>query len=200
VRRHGRRKSISDQKKRAKFSEFPPEHSMDGRKKGKLNAPEREGSPQNSQDGRPPPTANRSETPPKEKSATAASPQLPGKKIWPGKPNSSEKKYPDREIIKDVGSGLDSKRKGFNTILDEGIRGYIEEIVVTRKDRFCRFNFEVFEGIIQRFSHGRIAVLNQKKTSPEEELVEDLLSVVTVFSARLRGPRSHAHQKRITKL
>jgi len=107
------------------------------------------------------------------------------------------KKYPDHEIIKDVGSGLNSKRKGFNTILDEGIRGNIEEIVVTHKDRFCRFNFEVFEGIIRRFSHGRIVVLNQKKTSPEEELVDDLLSVVTVFSARLHGLRSHAIKREL---
>ena len=108
-----------------------------------------------------------------------------------------ERKYPDYEIIKDIGSGLNSKRKGFNSILDAGIKGTIEEIVVTHKDRFCRFNFEIFEGIIQRHSNGRIVVLNQKKTSPEEELVEDLLSIITVFSARLHGLRSHAIKREL---
>ena len=107
------------------------------------------------------------------------------------------KKYPEYEIIKDIGSGLNSKRKGFNSILDAGIKGFVEEIVVTHKDRFCRFNFEVFEGIIQRHSNGRIVVLNQKKTSPEEELVEDLLSIVTVFSARLHRLRSHAIKREL---
>ena len=108
-----------------------------------------------------------------------------------------KRKYPDYEIIKDIGSGLNSKRKGFNAILDAGIKGTVEEIVVTHKDRFCRFNFDVFEGIIKRFSNGRIVVLNRKRSSPEEELVEDLLAIVTVFSARLHGLRSHSLKREL---
>lgn len=111
--------------------------------------------------------------------------------------NFFQRKYPNHEIVRDIGSGLNSKRKGFNSILDDAIRGNVEEIVVTHKDRFCRFNFDIFEGIINRFSNGKILVLNKKNSSPEEELVEDLLSIVTVFSARLHGLRSHSLKREL---
>lgn len=108
-----------------------------------------------------------------------------------------EDQYPGYEIVKDIGSGLSSKRKGFNSILDSGIKGEIQEIVVTHKDRFCRFNFDLFEGIIQRYSQGKIVVLDKTETSPEQELVNDLLSIITVFSGRLYGLRSKSLKSRI---
>ena len=108
-----------------------------------------------------------------------------------------EQNYPNHEIIKDIGSGLSSKRKGFNSILDAGIKGDLKEVVVTYRDRFCRFNFDLFEGIIQKYSQGKIVVLNQPETSPEQELVSDLLSIITVFSGRLHGLRSSSLKKRI---
>jgi predicted site-specific integrase-resolvase len=99
-------------------------------------------------------------------------------------------KYPEYEIIKDIGSGINFKRKGFKTILDDAIKGNIKEVVVTHKDRLCRFGFELIEGIIQEYSQGQILVLNKKETSPHEELVNDLISIITVFSSRLYGLRS----------
>lgn len=102
--------------------------------------------------------------------------------------------YPNHEIIKDIGSGLNFKRKGFNSILDSGKRGDIEEIVVTHKDRLCRFGFELVERII---GEGKILVLNNEQTSPQEELVKDLISIITVFSSRLYGLRSHTLKKQI---
>lgn len=99
--------------------------------------------------------------------------------------------YPTHEIIRDIGSGLNSKRKGFLSLLDASIEGDIQEIVVTHKDRLCRFDFELFERIVTRYSHGKIVVLDKTETSPEEELTKDLLSIITVFSARLHGLRSH---------
>lgn len=99
-------------------------------------------------------------------------------------------KYPEHEIIKDVGSGINFKRKGFKTILDEAIKGNIGEVVVTHKDRLCRFGFELIEGIILEQSKGKILVLDKKETSPREELVNDLISIITVFSSRLYGLRS----------
>jgi predicted site-specific integrase-resolvase len=106
-------------------------------------------------------------------------------------------KFPNHIIIKDIGSGLNFKRKGFNSILDFAIKGDIQEVVVTHKDRLCRFGFELIERIITEYSNGKIVVLNQKKTSPEKELVDDLISVVTVFSSRLYGLRSHSIKKQI---
>ena len=100
-------------------------------------------------------------------------------------------KYPDHEIVRDIGSGINFKRKGFNGILDSAKNGDIEEIVVTYKDRLCRFGFELIERIVSEWSEGRIMVLNKKETSPEEELVDDLVSIITIFSSRLHGLRSH---------
>ena len=105
--------------------------------------------------------------------------------------------YPGYEIIKDIGSGLNSKRKGFNSILDSGIKGDLEEVVVTHRDRFCRFDFDIFERIIQEYSGGKIVVLDKTETSPEKELVNDLLSIITVFSARVHGLRSGGIKKKI---
>jgi predicted site-specific integrase-resolvase len=106
-------------------------------------------------------------------------------------------KYPDHFIIKEIGSGLNFKRKGFNSILDFAIKGNIKEIVVTHKDRLCRFGFDLVERIIKDYSNGKIVVLNQEKTSPEKELVDDLISIVTVFSSRLYGLRSNSIKKKI---
>jgi predicted site-specific integrase-resolvase len=104
--------------------------------------------------------------------------------------------FPNHTIITDIGSGLNFKRKGLQTILDDAIKGNLLEIVVTHKDRLCRFGFEVFERILSTYK-GRIVVLNQRTTSPQEELVNDLLSIITVFSARLYGLRAHSIKKKL---
>jgi len=106
-------------------------------------------------------------------------------------------KYPDYEIIKDIGSGINFKRKGFNSILDDAIKGNIKTIVVTYKDRLCRFGFELIERIITEHSNGEIVVLNKPETSPETELTNDLISIITVFSCRLYGLRSNSIKKQI---
>jgi predicted site-specific integrase-resolvase len=106
-------------------------------------------------------------------------------------------KFPNHEIIKDIGSGINFKRKGFNALLDESIKGNIGQIVVTHKDRLCRFGFELVERIIRQQSNGEILVLNKEETSPEKELVNDLISIITVFSSRLYGLRSHSLKNKI---
>ena len=69
-------------------------------------------------------------------------------------------KFPGFEIIKDIGSGLNYKRKGFNSILDQAIQGNVRTVVVTHKDRFCRFGFEFFQEIISKYSNGKLLVLD----------------------------------------
>lgn len=109
-----------------------------------------------------------------------------------------KREYPHHEIIKDIGSGLNFKRKGFNSILDSAIEGNINEVVVTHKDRLCRFGFELVEHIIGKYD-GKIVVLDNEATSPEQELTGDLLSIVGVFSSRLYGLRSHSISSKIKK-
>ena len=94
------------------------------------------------------------------------------------------------ETIEDVGSGLDYKRPKWNELLQAVMRGEIDKIYVTHKDRFVRFGFEWFESLCQQHVT-EIVVLNNETTSSEEELVEDLTSIVDVFSYRLGGLRKY---------
>ena len=87
------------------------------------------------------------------------------------------------EIYTDIGSGLNYQRKNWNRLLKQVEANEIDKIYITYKDRFVRFGYEWFEEFCS--SHGtEIIVLNQKQTSPEEELTEDLLSILHSFSER----------------
>lgn len=99
-------------------------------------------------------------------------------------------KYPEGEVVKDVGSGINFKRKGLKAILERAMCGEQLEIVVAYKDRLARFGYELIEGIISR-NGGRVVVLNEVSHSPREELTEDLLTILHVFSSRLCGIRKY---------
>jgi len=62
-----------------------------------------------------------------------------------------KKYYPDYEIIKDIGSGINFKRKGFIKMMDYAIKGEIEEVVVAHKDRLCRIGFDLVRHIIETY-------------------------------------------------
>ena len=97
------------------------------------------------------------------------------------------------EVYTDIGSGINYNRKNFNKILELVENGEISEIYVTYKDRFVRFGFDWFNTFCEK--HGaKIIILNQPSTSPEQELAEDLLNIVTVFSARSHGLRTYKKQ------
>ena len=100
-------------------------------------------------------------------------------------------KNPETEVISDYGSGLNFKRKGLRQILDLAYKGELEEVVVTYKDRLCRFGFELIEYILKTQSNAKIVVLGNNSTSQESELSTDLLSIITVFSARMHGLRKY---------
>lgn len=108
-----------------------------------------------------------------------------------------QSKYPNDQLIKDIGSGLDWKRKGLETILEQVYQGNISEIVVAYKDRLCRFGFELFEWICHKH-HATIVVLNPVAETEDrtKELAEDLFSIVTVFVAKNNGLRS-SHNRQI---
>jgi predicted site-specific integrase-resolvase len=94
------------------------------------------------------------------------------------------------ELYSDVGSGLNYKRKKWNVLLQRVMNQEIDKIYITYKDRFVRFGFEWFEQLCKD-NGTEIIILNQKQTSPEEELTEDLLSILHVFSARSYGLRKY---------
>lgn len=102
-------------------------------------------------------------------------------------------KYKDAEIVKDIGSGINFKRKGLATILDRLMRGEVITLVVAHRDRLCRFGFELFKHIVS-FNGGKIVVLDEGVYSPETELTKDLLTILHVFSCRMHGLRKYKDQ------
>jgi len=94
------------------------------------------------------------------------------------------------EWVEDIGSALNYQRKGFNQVVEQIELGQVRRLIIAYQDRFIRFGYDWFEHFCQR--HGTdITVMNGEAFSPEEELVRDLRAIVTVFSARLHGLRSH---------
>jgi predicted site-specific integrase-resolvase len=101
-----------------------------------------------------------------------------------------EERCPGAEIIKDVGSGLNFKRKGLRTLLERVLEGTVRSVTVAHRDRLCRFGFELIKWILER-QQVRLVVLNDHQQSPEAEFTEDLLAIVHVFSCRFNGLRRY---------
>jgi predicted site-specific integrase-resolvase len=106
-------------------------------------------------------------------------------------------RYPEYEIIKDVGSGINFKRSGFLKLISGTIEGNVSEVVVAYKDRLCRFGIEILEFIFAK-NNVKFVVLNDKDTTKtaEQELAEDLLSIVHIFSCRTNGKRKYKPLKK----
>ena len=107
--------------------------------------------------------------------------------------SNMREKFPDYEIVSDIGSGLSFKRKGLLSILEQALRGDVSELVVAYKDRLCRFGYDLVEWLITK-NGGRILVLDNPSVSPYTELTKDLLSILHVFSCRLHGLRKYGRQ------
>lgn len=94
------------------------------------------------------------------------------------------------EVIEDIGSGLNYNRKKWNRLIDQCFDGQIGTILITHKDRFIRFGFDWFERTLKRFG-AKIIVVNNESTSPQEEMVQDIISILHVFSCRIYGLRKY---------
>lgn len=94
------------------------------------------------------------------------------------------------EYYFDIGSGINFKRKNFLKIIDMIERDEIDKLIITYKDRLTRFAYELIEERC-KVHNTEIIVINLESTSPEQELVEDLMEVIHVFSCRLYGLRKY---------
>jgi putative resolvase len=101
------------------------------------------------------------------------------------------KKYPDYELLFDIGSGINFKRTNLKKILKYAINNKLESLVIAYKDRLCRIAYELIETILKEYSNCDIIIENEEDKSPEEELIDDMLQIVTIFSSRLYGIRSY---------
>ncbi len=99
--------------------------------------------------------------------------------------------YPEAEVVKDIGSGLNFKRKGLRSLLDRLLRGDKLTLVVACRDRLCRFGFELIQYMVEQ-NGGKIVVLDQTVHCPQTELTTDLLSIIHVFSCRMHGLRKYS--------
>lgn len=103
------------------------------------------------------------------------------------------------EIITDIGSGINYNKKGLNQLIDMVTNSEVEKIVVLYKDRLIRFGYELIENICNKYGT-TIEIIDNTKKSEEQELVEDLIQIVTVFSCRLQGKRANKAKKIIKEL
>ena len=105
-----------------------------------------------------------------------------------------QKHYPEAEIIRDFGSGINFKRKGLRTVLERLLRGDKLRLVVAHRDRLARFGGEVIQFLVEQ-NGGEVVVLDETVYgSPQEELTADLLAILHVFSRRMPGLQRYRDQ------
>ena len=103
------------------------------------------------------------------------------------------------EIITDIGSGINYNKVGLNILIDKVIKGEVDKVVVLHRDRLLRFGFELLENLCKKYGTTIEIVDNTLKTE-EQELVEDLVQIITVFSCKLQGKRVNRMKKVIEEL
>ncbi len=103
------------------------------------------------------------------------------------------------EIITDLGSGMNYHKKGLKLLLEKIMQGTINRLVLTHKDRLLRFGAELVFALQEKGIE--VVIINQGvQPSCEEELAQDVLEIITVFSARLYDLRSHKNKRLIDGL
>ncbi len=105
--------------------------------------------------------------------------------------NFMQKEYPNFEIFKDVASGINFKRPGFLKLIERSIKGDFDEIVVAHRDRFSRFAFDFIKWLLEQYNIKLVVLNDSIQQSKEQELAEDLLSIIHVFSCRQNGRRKY---------
>jgi len=97
------------------------------------------------------------------------------------------------QILKGT-AGLSKNRKNYRKLLELVAKGEVSKVIVTHPDRLTRFGFKTLEFFFQQ--HGaEIIVLNEKEKTPREELIEDLITIISHFAGKLYGMRSHKYKK-----
>lgn len=103
------------------------------------------------------------------------------------------------EIISDIGSGINYKKKGLKELIKLITQNKVEKVVVLYKDRLLRFGFELIEYIACLYNC-EIEIIDNTEKSEQQELVEDLVQIITVFSCKLQGKRANKARKLVKEL
>ena len=99
------------------------------------------------------------------------------------------------EIIRDLGSGMNYNKKGLLRLLELMVQGQMSRLVLTHKDRLLRFGAEIVFRICELKGIEVVIINKGEPPSFEEELTQDVMKIMTVFSAKLYGRRSHKSKK-----
>lgn len=99
------------------------------------------------------------------------------------------------EVIQDLGSGMNYQKKGLIKLLRLICDGQVQRLVLTHKDRLLRFGAELVFRLCEIFGTEVVLINHKHDTTFEEDLATDVLEIITVFSARLYGSRSHKNKK-----
>lgn len=103
------------------------------------------------------------------------------------------------KIITDIGSGINYDKKGLNQLIQMILQDEVSKVVVLYKDRLVRFGFELIRNICE-FKSVEIEIIDTTEKTDEEEIVEDLIQIITVFSCRLQGKRANKTKAIIKEL
>lgn len=110
---------------------------------------------------------------------------------------SQDEGIPISNIYSDFGSGLNYKRKNWNKLIDDCFSGLVSKIYIAHKDRFVRFGFDWISDILKKYTGVDVISIDDVISSPEEDLIQDLVSIIHVFSCRVYGLRKY--KKKIEK-
>jgi predicted site-specific integrase-resolvase len=102
-------------------------------------------------------------------------------------------RYPEAEIVSEIGGGLNFKRKKMLALLGRIMSGTVKRLIVAHQDRLARFGFDLFRWLCEQ-NGCELVVLNETALSPEQEMVEDILAILHCFSSRLYGLRKYKTQ------
>lgn len=94
------------------------------------------------------------------------------------------------DVIKEIGGGLNFKRKKFTKLLTQVVTGQVSSIYIAHKDRLCRFAFDLVEWLCD-LHDVEIVTANNESLSPQQEMIEDMMAIIHCFSCRLYGKRNY---------
>jgi len=107
---------------------------------------------------------------------------------------AKERGYGEIQILSDIGSGLNERRRGFLKLLGMVSEKKVSKVIVAYEDGLTRFGFETLRRLFSAFGT-EIEVVNHEEKTPREELVEDLITIVSHFAGKLYGIRSHKYKE-----